>query len=50
MTYQKLTFVDGDSASDIKIHQYREVVKILYSPTPNDVIDYFYFYINKKGD
>jgi len=26
MTFQKLTFVDGDSASDIQIHQYREIV------------------------
>ena len=26
MTFQKLTFVDGDSVSDIQVHQYREVV------------------------
>ena len=50
MTFAKLTFIDGESASNITMHQYREVVTQPHDHSHHDPIEYFRFYINAKGD
>lgn len=50
MTFAKLTFVDGEAAENIQLHQYREVVSQPHDHNNHDPIKEFKFYINTKGD
>lgn len=44
--FAKLTFVGGETVTDLKMHQYREVVALNASQYKMDPIQYFKIFIN----